>query len=367
MLYNWLSPLPNDKSDFIQNLDENQFGKRISIYLDIFPKLENVKIAIIGVNGEAANKVRDELYKLITPSDYSFIADLGNVRKSEDSFLIPLFQELLASDILPIIIGSDNSEAYSQFQAYNYRQSLTNIITVDQIVPNSSSLGEKDTYLEKIVEARKSHLFNLSILGFQSHFCNQDILDYFSDRNFELIRLGSLRSDIEATEPIIRDGDMLNFHVGAIRASDAPAQFNPFASGLFIEEACQLTRYAGISDKLTSFGIYGYNFTKDQDNITAKSLALLVWYFIDGFTNRKQDFPISSENMMEYIVQSNQANEEITFWKSNKSGRWWMQIPVETKEQLERHKLIPCSYDDYLKTCNEEIPSRLLNAYQRFL
>lgn len=341
MLQNWLSPLSKDTFNFLPELDDQQFGRSIQIYFDQIPNLEEIHLAIIGINAQVADHCRLELYKLASPTKDLKIADLGNARKTDDSFLIPFIQELLQSNILPIIIGGEDHQAYSQFQAYRAFESLTNILTIDQKVPGGSSLGENDTYLEKIIDARKSHLFNLSIIGYQSHFCNQDVLNYFSDRNFDLIRLGKVRNDIEATEPVIRDADLLNFHLGAIRASDAPAQRNPISSGLFIEEACQLAKYAGMSDKLSSFGVYGYDFNNDERGLTAKTVALLMWYFIDGYHNRKQDFPVSSDNMMEYIVQSHNANEEITFWKSNKSGRWWMQIPVKTKEQTQRHKMIP--------------------------
>jgi formiminoglutamase len=42
-----------------------------------------------------------------------------------------------------------------------------------------------------------------------------------------------------------------------------------------------------------------------------------------------------------------------------------MEIPVKEQSQT-RHKLIPCSYEDYLEAGNGNLPERLLNAYQRF-
>ena len=56
----------------------------------------------------------------------------------------------------------------------------------------------------------------------------------------------------------------------------------------------------------------------------------------------------------------------LTFWKSEKTGRWWMQVPIKTKKKLDRHKLIPCSYLDYQMACREELAERLLNAFRRF-
>jgi formiminoglutamase len=41
-------------------------------------------------------------------------------------------------------------------------------------------------------------------------------------------------------------------------------------------------------------------------------------------------------------------------------------VPTKTKRKLQRHRLIPCSYEDYLKACKEELPERLWKALKRF-
>ena len=43
-----------------------------------------------------------------------------------------------------------------------------------------------------------------------------------------------------------------------------------------------LPRYAGISDKVTSFGIYEYNAKFDEKDQTAHLIAQMIWYFIEG-------------------------------------------------------------------------------------
>jgi len=158
----------------------------------------------------------------------------------------------------------------------------------------------------------------------------------------------------------------LSFSISAIKQSEAPGLLRPTPSGLFSEEACQICRYAGMSDKLSSFGIYGYSAIHDNEDQTAKVIAQMIWYFIDGFSNRKFDFPATNEGLVEYIVEIDQLEEQLTFWKSNKSGRWWIQVPVKTKEQHDRHHLIPCSYTDYKMACKEELPERLINAFKKF-
>ena len=66
-----------------------------------------------------------------------------------------------------------------------------------------------------------------------------------------------------------------------ISFADAPANENS-PNGFSGEEACMLTRYAGMSNQLSSIGIYGYEPQADVNELTAKQIAQMLWYFIDG-------------------------------------------------------------------------------------
>ena len=92
----------------------------------------------------------------------------------------------------------------------------------------------------------------------------------------------------------------------------------------------------------------------------------MIWYFVDGYYHRMNDFPASMNGLVEYIVEYKHIEQPVTFWKSSKSGRWWMQIPFKTSSKHQRHKLIPCSYQDYQQACQDGLPDRLINAYKRF-
>jgi formiminoglutamase len=181
-----------------------------------------------------------------------------------------------------------------------------------------------------------------------------------------LVRLGKSRASIEETEPVLRDADLLTFHLGALKQCEAPGVANPSPSGYFAEEACQLCRYAGMSDKLTSFGLYGFQPDADRDSLSAQTAAQMLWYLLEGLFNRKGDYPASTTGLTEYVVDFRKLNHQLTFWKSIKSGRWWMQVPVATKRKHERHRLVPCSYQDYQAACREELPERLMKALERF-
>ena len=365
MINNWFSPVPIKELNY-NKLKAHHFGKKIMIHHTIVPDLSKTRIALIGVGDIEANRVREALYKTSFPFKKLVIADLGNARKEDVSFLVPILIELLDSNIFPILIGKSIDSTLAQYFAYQKRKQLVNMVLVDEKINYLNQKSKDQSYLNKIIDSRTSHLFNLGVIGFQSHFTPPDLIRNFEKKNFELFRLGVARNNIVEMEPVIRDADMICFDLAAIRHSESPGTKDSTPSGFFTEEACQISRYGGMNEKLTSIGFYNYCIENDEKNQTAHVIAQLVWYFIDGFYNRKNDYPTSTDNLTEYIVDSRKYDHQLTFWKSEKTGRWWMQIPIKTKRKLQRHKLIPCSYNDYQLTTREELPERLLNAFRRF-
>jgi len=179
--------------------------------------------------------------------------------------------------------------------------------------------------------------------------------------------------DIEEAEPMIRNADILSIDISAIRASDAPGNFNAGPNGFYGEEVCRICRYAGISDKLSSIGFYEFNPEYDNKGQTAHLIAQMIWYFIDGFMNRKDDFPEDNKEFMEnyvrFIVKVDDFEDELIFLKSKKTDRWWMQVTIKNNvhKKYKRHQFVPCSYNDYKAALNQEIPDRWWKVQQKLL
>src|SRR5690606_41527251 len=106
---------------------------------------------------------------------------------------------------------------------------------------------------------------------------------------FNAVRVGMIAGKLDQAEPVIRAADMVSFDIGAIRASEAPGNANAVPNGLFGDEACQLARYAGMSDKRSSIGFYEFNPTFDPMDQTAMLVSQVIWCFIAGYYNRKKD------------------------------------------------------------------------------
>jgi hypothetical protein len=186
---------------------------------------------------------------------------------------------------------------------------------------------------------------------------------------FDTYRLGEVRSDISEMEPVIRTADMVTFDLSSVKQSDAPGNTNPSPNGFTGEEACQSMYYAGLNDQLTSLGIYEYFPATDVNDQTAHLIAQMVWYFIEGVNNRKNDFPEPNrQGYTTYRVSVDKSGDEIVFLKHQTSGRWWIEIPeiiTMNKKHLARYQFMPCSYRDYQQACNNEMPDRYWQALQK--
>jgi arginase family enzyme len=384
----FFSPVNIEDINNYHNLKETQLGNLFSIHkeVDDFPDLEGIDLAIIGVceernaeNNEgcslAPDAVRQFLYKLYDTGFTLKVADLGNINpghSTDDTFfaLRSTVDNLIRKNIIPIIIGGSQDLTYAQFLGYKDLEQTINISAIDSVF----DLGNPDeditntSYLGKIILHQPNYLFNYSNIGYQTYLVDQNSLQMMNRLYFDVYRLGQIRDKIEDAEPIIRQSDMITFDISAIKHSDAPANPNASPNGFYAEEACQIMRYAGMNDKLSSIGLYEINPKFDQNGKTAHLAAQMIWCFFDGFYNRKNDFPSrTSPDYIRFHVVLQDDKYEINFYKSKKSDRWWMEIPYPPHKDLkfERHTLIPCSYKDYELAINNEIPDRWWQTYQK--
>lgn len=368
----------------------SQLGSVVSIYHGEFPDLEEIDLVIFGVMDDrkainnqgcalAADAFRNKFYEL-HQGDYSArIADLGNIKRGHsvsDTYAAvkTVVSELIKMNIVPIIIGGGQDLTYAQYLAYENLEQRVDLVVIDSAFDLQEDVAEvSDTtsrsYLNKIMLHQPNYLFNFSNVGYQTYFVNRESLRVFDKLLFDVYRLGTFTGKIDQAEPVIRNADMISFDMGAIRSSDAFANKNAGPNGFYGEDACQICRYAGMSDKLTSMGFYEFNPKIDQNGQTAILLSQMVWYFIDGFYGRKKDFPLQPKSSYIVYRTSLVADEhEVVFVKSKKSDRWWMQVPYpNTKSVNERYHMVPCRYEDYQIAIEGELPDLWWKTYQKLI
>ncbi|MBK7476021.1 MAG: arginase family protein [Haliscomenobacter sp.] len=368
MLENWLSPVP--LGDIVEEpLATWHLGSHLRIYTEAgLPSLKGVRIALVGIGEKDANAARTALYSLSYPFEGLKIADLGNIRKNNLSFIIPALAELMEARILPVLIGNDPYFGLSLYKAAQQVLKHISLVVADERIRFRPQAKEaRDHLLNELILNEESQLFHLGVIGYQTHYTPPEVLREMERRNFDIVRLGFAKTNFSEVEPIVRDGDLCFVNLSVLKEADAPGQSSPSPSGFILEEACQVCRYAGMSDKLKAFGLFGFRSSMDRKTQTAQAVAQMIWYFLDGFHHRKGDFPASVEGLVEYVVDLKQLDYQLTFWKSQKTGRWWIQVPVKTARKHQRHRLIPCSYNDYKQACQDELPERLIAAFKRFI
>lgn len=368
MLENWLSPLK--KADFLStDYASDQLGASIARYTTTggMPDLKGVQIGLIGLRAAAADPVRAAFYRFRDHFPNVSIADLGNLRKPGLDFSIGALAEIRAAGILPVLLGDELPFAQALYRALRMNYASINMVIVDERVPlDPDQPDDPDCYMNPITLSGDSRIFQLGLIGYQRHFLRPRIQQFIQDQHYDILRLGAATQQLSETEPIIRNADLFGINSAALRSDQMPGVHRPSPSGFSVEEACQMSYYAGISDKLKGFYLLGYAPEQDQRAQSAMAMAEMLWYFIDGFCQRKGDYPASSEGLTEYIVELKRYDYQLTFWKSKFSGRWWIQVPVKVRQRDMRHRLIPCSYEDYKLAIRDELPDRLINAFQRF-
>ena len=371
-LHDFLQPVLINTLNGDNGYNDGQFAKNINIYQTELPDITDADMVLVGVtetrgcgafdNAVAApDVIRKELYQLHFWHKDVSIADIGNIKTGatlNDSYaaIKTVIAELLRQNKTVVILGGSHDITLAQYFAY---KELNKIVEATCIDANINLRGESpersENFLMEMLTGEPNLIKHYNHIGFQSYFVHPRMLETMDKLRFDCFRLGVAKENIEEMEPVLRNTHLLSFDISAIKYSDAPASLQS-PNGFTGEEACMLTRYAGMSNNISSFGIYGYLPQDDVNNLTAKQIAQMLWYFIDGKSRSKQEAAIEERNNFnEY--HSSFTEVETIFLQSKKTGRWWLQLPNK--------KFIACSYKDYIHASQNEIPERWLRAQER--
>ncbi len=380
MEFDFLEPVDQDIVAYVGKLSSQHLGNKVVFHTqDAFPDLEKINIALIGVtenrgqenNFEAVDltHIRRELYALFPGNWIKSIADLGDIlpgNSLEDTYYAvqSIVASLIKKRIIPIIIGGSQDITYALYRAYDSLEQMVNLVAVDakfDIGKQENSILS-EAYLSKIIVEEPNNLFNYSNVGYQTYYNSQEEIDLIEKLYFDAYRLGEIANKIEIAEPVFRDADLVSIDMTAVQSS-VSGNFLDFApNGFNGKEICALSRYAGISDKTSCLGLFNHNSSKNESVL----MAQVIWYFIEGVHYRSNEYPFrSKKDYIKYIVPFEE--EEIIFYKSNETERWWIEIPFFTNSnnKLKKNTLLPCTHDDYLAACNQEFPQRWWKAQRK--
>jgi len=383
-LNDYFNPVSIDAPEFEYLAPQAGFPHNIRIHTDNAPikEINKYKIALLGVpegrnsrnigSANGPDQVRSQLYRLAKIPGKAKIIDLGNMKQGvtfNDTLagLTDILVQLFSENVFPVIIGGSSSVIPAIDRAVSQIVQKYIFTCVDPRIDFCTDHREPDAYnyLNSIINNHKSSFAHYINIGFQTYLNDQQIINRFLKRRSELVRIGDVRQAIHLTEPLFRDSDVVVFDISAVRQSDAPGTIIPSPNGFYGEEICLLSRYAGISDRLKIFGLFDVNPDVDIRNQTTGLAAQLIWFFLEGFSQKQYETPVlslgNSGRFIKYHVRVTDLEDDLIFVKSNLTDRWWIEIPSENDET----QYVACSHEDYLKANRNEVPDRWVQAIER--
>tara|TARA_B110000467_G_scaffold152413_1_gene161723 strand:- start:69 stop:1217 length:1149 start_codon:yes stop_codon:yes gene_type:complete len=375
-----LIPIERETLVGLSLLPKQIIGKNISIHskANELPELKGLQIALIGLNefrnsyytntSYDVNQFRKVFYELY-PGNWNLkIADLGdlpNGEKAEDTYFAikEIGIHLKKMNIIPIFIGGSHDLLFPLYQVFQKFDQLANIVSVDRSYDFSQEdeLISGRSYMSRIIMDKPNVLNNYTNIGFQTYFCALEEKDLMEKLYFDGIRLGQVLDDPAVAEPAFRDADIVGFDMKCVswHAIADPLKGQP--NGIDSRTICRLTRYAGISDRISFMGICEIPSTP----MTNQLLAQMIWYFIEGVQYRFEEYPVNTNDFSKYSVTL--SDQIMVFYKSENSQRWWMELTNNShlNNKTKTKALLACTEKDYQEATHDKIPERWYNAMKR--
>ncbi len=310
------------------------------------------------------DRIREELYKLHYWHQEVKIGDLGNIMEGKSladtrAALKTVLSELHAMGKKVLVLGGSHDLTLQQYEVFKEAEEIIDFTIVDMLADVAEGSGTNyDDYLMTALTSTPNFVRHFNLIGFQSYYVNPHLIETLDKLRFDCLRVGKAREDIEQIEPTLRGTHLLSLDINAVRYSDAPVNRMASPNGFFGDEMCKITRFAGMSATLNSFGIYGYIPEQDFENITAKLISQMLWYYIDGVSVGKSEASLDDKDQFfEYQITFTGHNS--LFLKSKRTNRWWIKLP--------EGRFIPCSHKDYISACNNEMPEIWLREMERMV
>src|SRR6218665_2047411 len=272
-LIEFLDPIPLYQLNDDEGYTDGQLGKHIHLYHEELPNVDEANIVIVGINesrgngffekeNDAANVIRKHLYQLHYWHTDIIIADIGNIKKGAeitDSYaaIRTVTAELMRKNKTVLLLGGSHDITLAQYGAYIELGRQIEATGIDAMIDlRGESPVRSQNFLLDMLTGEPSMVKHYNHIAFQSYFVHPRMLETMDKLRFDCYRVGTVTEHIDEMEPVLRNTDLLSFDISAIKNSDAPAN-KVCPNGLTGIDACMLTRFAGLNNQLSSFGIYG--------------------------------------------------------------------------------------------------------------
>lgn len=378
MAFEFLEPVQEQLQEAIESFSNQTLSQYISFYngedgIDF----GDVQMAILCIKESRHSvyekksdfyfdEIRTQLYGMYVGNWDLKILDLGDISMgdevSDTAYVFKsILSELYKKSIVPVILGGSQDLTFYQYRAYDGIKYMVNLTSAD----HKFDLGNSDlpmngqSYVGKMIIEEPYNLFNYSNLGYQTYQSPLEEIDLMDRLFFETLRLGELKQDFTKVEPVLRDTDLLSVDIYCVKSSEIADSSHRNINGFSTFDLCKLSRYAGMSDKLSSYGIYELQALSQSEGLT-QLISQMVWYFMEGYSLRlNENVTEKSSNFTKYNVPIEE--EVLVFLKSEISNRWWIKIPNENNN-APKPSLLACDKQDYLDASASLLPERWLKA-----
>lgn len=335
MLTHWIQPI-EESSVLKEYLTSDRLGKNLATLSKTPESGKFREVALIGADAKWTKLVRRHLYQFSHRMSDAQIYDLGDLRKLDPEFVIGPLLELISAGICPVVVGAQGGLIKSLSQVFSHLREPFRPVVVHESVPE---------YLKTI------HHPTL-VIGVQQHLMSPQI-----PLHIQTMHLSQVRNAIGEAETQIRDSNSIIFDLTSMTMVDMPAQKSHSSSGFCTEEACMLMRFASLHQDTKAVLICGHDPMSLELDRSANTAAQLIWYFLEGFSQCITEDPLRSTNITSYSIHLDTYDTTFKFYKSERTGRWWVQMLSGTQEPI-----FPCTYKDYQSATTGIVSDRLISC-----
>lgn len=377
---------PVDIQLFEKQEHPNAFGRNILINQDgEMPDYFKTTVCIVALpdqyelpEGElptySANGIRAALYKLFSFQYQLSMADMGNLRPGPtraqtDERISHVVELLHHAGNKVIIIGSRHAHTLDQLSGLEHywskveepRPIALTVIDSKLDMDYAPAQINDDNYLNELFFGGTKSLYDFSLIGYQSYLVDQLLLNTIEQSHFSLLRLGQFRETPADADLLISQADVVSVDTSVMKNVGNQSQRATGAFGLTPEELVRLFHYAGLSPKLKSLGIYGYNQHDDESGQQAHVIAVAIWYMLEGIAGLQQ----GPSHFQHYrILRDGMA--DLLFINHHYTDRWWVAFTTRHQESLDGAvPFFGCKSTDYELAVQGELSDRLVLLLNR--
>lgn len=312
--------------------------KNEAIYSDYDANTEisEFDMAIIEIISENQNLAfREQLYDFYFEQNIK-ILDFGYISIEKTETLDKIAFACFQNNVKLILVSPDIDISTKIYRTMTTNSQKITPVFIDTFV----EFSDENRTIWDLMRLYSDFLWHPALIAYQNYLIHPQFIQILQENKFETIRLSKFLEN-NANEPYIRLADSLSVNMDAIKFSDNPASKNPQPNGLSAQQICKISYLYGLSEKSQFMGIFNYNSTKDDLNVTAKLVAQIIWHYADAFSMKKKAEKQVENEKIFYISSDSEKlkGKELKFIYNENLKLWFFELEASQK--------IPCNFSDY--------------------